>query len=325
MSQEVFFINVFPTNDRRETVDYKTLTKNFVELSVRHGFRHTLMTVGNKRLDPWTLSQWAMHENPQFAPLIAVNPFYQHPVEIAKKVTALHQLYGHSLALNFVTGSFFSERKSVGDHLSFKESAQRLKESVSIVRELLEGTKPAISSGPFYPLQGAEVHPKCQGPRFECFLSGNLRQDFAGDEDCYFVTSMRPLAETLPAAPRSGISFGICARETREEARAALSRLYPADRRGEMLFELSLANNETPWNRWLKTYLAESKQEDPFYCLQPMKNFWSSVPYLVGSYDEVTQRIREYIAKGHGFFILDFLPEEADHVGEVMRRLRAGG
>jgi len=79
-------VNVFPTNDRQKTdFDYRQVVRSVVDYSIELGFSHTLMTVGDKRIDPWVLSQHCLEYNSAFSPLIAVNPFYQHPINIVKK------------------------------------------------------------------------------------------------------------------------------------------------------------------------------------------------------------------------------------------------
>lgn len=320
--KETFFINIFPMNDRRTEMDFKAVAEQVVSFSVDMEFKYTLVTVGDKRLDPWAVAQYCMSKNPQFAPLIAVNPFYQHPVDIAKKITALEIMYPNSLAMNFVTGSFFGELKAVKDQLSFEERGNRLKEFFHVIQNLLVSKRPLTFLGQYYQLENADIYPKFSKGSFDSFVSGALLNDFKDQKNAYFVKSIRPLKQMLPAnAQHCGLGLGICARDTREEAIEAANKLFPEDRRGEMLFGFSIANNETPWNQWLKEYL-KNENEDPSFFLRPLKNFWSSTPYIVDSYQGVAQKLKGYSDLGYNFFVLDFLPEEANHVGRCLKIFR---
>ena len=320
--KETFFVNIFPMNDRRDEMNFKAVADEVVQFSVDMCFKYTLVTVGDKRLDPWMVSQYCMAKNDKFNPLIAVNPFYQHPIDIVKKVVALDKMFSNKVALNFVTGSFFGELKAVTDKLSFEERGNRLKEFFHLVQSLLIAKKPVTFQGQYYHLDSADVYPKFSKNSFESFVSGALLNEFKDQKDAFFVKSIRPLDQMSSAnAQHCGLGLGICARNTKEEAIAVANHLFPEDRRGEMLFGFSIANNETPWNKWLKDYLKDGKEDYSFF-LRPLKNFWSSTPYIVGSYQEVAEKIKQYSDLGYSFFVLDFLPEEATHVQHCLEIFR---
>ena len=315
MDEKIDFVNVFPRNDdRREGFSYKEIYRSVVDYSVDLGFTHTLVTVGDKRIDPWILSQHCLNYNSQFAPIIAVNPFYQHPVNVVKKIISLKSLYDSEIALNLVTGSFFNELKALNDVMSFAERAERLSEFYNAIIALIE-SHDSHFQGKYYQAQAAEIYPKYTFEKFKFFATGTLPIEYKSNIHANFIQSIRPLDVMERAnVPNSGLSIGLCVRHTRQEAQKEVDRLYPASRKGEMLFSMSLANNETPWNKWIKSYLETHADEDPLYYLKPMKNHWTAAVFLVGSYEEVAQRIKDYYKLGYKFFILDFPPEEAPHV-----------
>lgn len=318
MSKEVEFINIFPMNDRQQNMDYSKVAKEVIDYSVDIGFKYTLMTVGDKRIDPWIISQYCMQQDSRFSPLVAVNPFYQHPVTVVKNIISLKTLYPSKLAINLVTGSFFSEIRAVHDNLDFEERSRRLHEFYESLLALTDPQKSGFN-GSYYHALAAEIFPKYTFGPMDFFLSGSLAQELKPSEHSHFVRSIRPIEE-METAPTltSGLSLGICARGTTEEALSEVDRIYPPDRRGEMLFSISISNKATPWNKWLKSYIENNKAEKNLYFLKPMKNFWSSAPYVVGSYEEVANRLKEYANLGYSFFILDFIPEEACHVKKCL-------
>lgn len=315
MSDNLFFVNVFPPNDRQKVdFNYSEIAKNVVTYSCELDFKYTLITTGDKRIDPWVLAQYCLNENEKFSPLIAVNPFYQHPVNIVKKIISLKLLHSNRLAINLVTGSFFGEMKALNDKLSFEERSSRLLDFFQAMNSLVNKDQSA-HAGPFYSTQPAEIFPKYNFDKFDFFVSGSQFAQMNSENLVHFVQSIRPLNEMPKAVTKNmGLGVGICARETKEEALKEIKRIYPDDRKGEMLFNLSMANNSTPWNQWFRSYLEKNAHDNPDYFLKPMTNFWCSSPFLVGSYQEVAEKILAYGKLGYGFFILDFVPEEAEHI-----------
>lgn len=320
MVKDLFFVNIFPTNDRRLEFDYLGTLKHLASPVSTNRIDHTLITVGDKRLDPWVLAQAGVAMEKSFSPIVAVNPFYIHPLEVAKKIISLNRLFPNKISLNLVTGSFFNELKAVNDNLTLEERSVRLKEFHKALTTLLVGEK-ASFQGKYYQLDNAEIYPKYQGDGIKFFVSGALAKEFQKESNIYYVKNIRPLLEIEKAAfPNSGLAMGICARETREEAITAVRKIYPEDRRGEMLFEFSLNNKETPWNVWLKENILKHENNFDFY-LNPMKNYWSSAPFVVDSYEGVIEKINSYKNLGYSFFVLDYLPQEELHIQKILSQL----
>lgn len=319
---ETFFVNIYPTNDRRKNLDHKDLLKKVTTDSKLIGVNHTLVTVGDKRLDPWIVAQAGMQESESFSPLIATNPLYTHPIEAAKKIISLRSFFDNQVSLNIVSGSFFQEMKAMNDNLTFEERGERLMEFFHCLSSLLKTGKINFD-GKFFKLKGAEIHPQYNGPSIKYFVSGGLTKDFKDNPDVYFVRNVKPLDDMQPAdCKNSGLAVGICARKTSEEAQEAIKTSFPDDRRGEMLFDMSLNNNQTPWNDWLRKNILKYENSHE-YCLRPMRNFWSAAPFIADSYDRAASLLKKYESLGYSFFILDYHPDEAQHVAEVVKRFRS--
>jgi alkanesulfonate monooxygenase len=322
---ELFFLNILPMNDRQIELDERALVERSVQESVRLGFRHTLVTHGHKRQDPFAVAQFGMERDPRFSPLIAVNPLYQHPLQIAKKLITLSELYPQNrIALNLIVGSFANEMRAMHDELSFADRNLRLGETCKILNELLGPQARSNLMGRHYQLANAEIFPKWNRKEpLDLFVSGSMTLDISDAANSpYFVKNMRPIniLERAPG-PRHGLGLGICARPTQAEAERDALILFPRDRNGEILFSLALANQATPWNQWLRTFIAESPEFDADFNLQPMKSFKSAAPYLVGSYEKVALRIADFAKLGYGFFLVDYPVGDGAHVEACLRLL----
>jgi alkanesulfonate monooxygenase len=325
-TNDIFFLNILPMNDRQIELDERALIERSVQESVRLGFRHTLVTHGHKRQDPFAVAQYGMERDPGFSPLIAVNPLYQHPLQIAKKLITLSELYPQSrIALNLIIGSFATEMKAMHDELSFADRNLRLGETYEILLDLLGPQARSNLSGRHYQLANVEIFPKWKRKEaLDLFVSGSLTLEFSDAAiSPYFVKNMRPLniLEKAPG-PRHGLGLGICARPTQAEAEREAAILFPKDRNGEILFSLALANQATPWNQWLRTVISESPEFDADFYLQPMKSFRSAAPYLVGSYEKVALRIADFAKLGYKFFLVDYPVGDGAHVEACLHLLK---
>jgi alkanesulfonate monooxygenase len=313
------FINIMPTNDRREISDYRGEMENCLKVS--GSFLYTLVTVGDGRLDPWVVAQRGMHLSQEFSPLIAVNPLYQHPLSVAKRVASLRALYPNRIAINLVSGSFFHEMERLGDCLGSEDRNDRLRDFLSALNILLSAGTPKKYEGRYYQFRDIQLFPQ-DGRQVDCFISGSVA-GISSAPNHFFVKNVRPGA-TLPVADacNTGLAFGICARENRDAARMAAQLLYPENRKGRMLYDMTASNQQTPWNKWLR----ENADKDfGLYSLLPAKNFWSAAPFLIGSYEEVAQEISRLKAMGYGFFLVDFNPSEFLHVQRCLALIRPKG
>lgn len=319
-----FFINVIPSNDRKDDNAYSENVRSYVKKIKKDVFSYSLLTVGNNRMDPWVLAQALMHESSEFNPLIAVNPYYQHPLHIIKKISALQNLYKNEIALNLIPGAFENEMKAMNVQSTFEQKQERLHEFSSILKGYFKNKQELSFEGPSYQLNSARIYPALKEKNVNMFFSGMGQSQRQGNEDSYFVQNIKPLSEMIPATKaHQGLILGICARATKAEALEALEQLYPDNRQGQMLYEIAVHNDDTPWNVWIKKKLENSSMESPDFNLRPMRNFWSPTPFIVGPYEEVTAILLDYLRLGYEFFIVDFHPEDLVHVEECIKKVKA--
>ncbi|MBY0554663.1 LLM class flavin-dependent oxidoreductase [bacterium] len=326
MNDSIFFINALPPNDRRSDLDYVSTLDFSIQKSCDLGFKHTLITIGDKRYDPWVLAQYGLSKNVSFKPLIATNPIHQHPVALAKRLISLKSIFSTEVALNLVSGSFVSELKSIGNNLNFEQRNERLIEFLKIIQDLGSTSSTYSFNGKYYQIENVDLYPRTlTSAKNSIFISGHFEAQLPQyvNEAIYFVKNYRPLDQLQKAfSSKSGLNVGICARSTDAEAMSAVHDLYPMDRQGEMLFTLAVNNNETPWNIWIKDYLKKNRDDDPLFYLKPFKNYQSSAPFIVGSYEKVAEHLKKCTELNYNFFILDYHRSDHDHIKVLMQMLK---
>ncbi len=316
---KTFFINVAPSNDRRDEKRFHSQLDHYVGKTKKEFFKYTLITAGDKRLDPWVVAQRAMEKNPEFHPLIAVNPLHQHPFHIVKKLASLQDFYARPMALNMIPGSFPNEMSALHDELSFAERFSRLKDFSNVLKDFFKEKTTGSFQGQYYQVTDAKLFPPLKED-VELFYSGvATTAELSGN----YVKGIKPLSEMKKSEGKAqGLLLGICARATNEEAQASMLKLYPQDRKGQMLFDMVLGGHETSWSQWMKDYLQRTPEERDDFNLIAMKNFWTSAPFIVGSYDECAGLLKKYSDYGYEFFITDFHHEDFLHVEECIKRFR---
>lgn len=312
-------INIMSSNDRRTKEDVQSSLDQAIEQARELGAWYTLITIGDNRHDPWVIAQAGMAKDKDFSPLIAVNPFYQHPLTIAKRLTSLKSIYSNRIGINLVSGSFFGEMLKLGDTANADIRNERLTEFNQALQTILFSNGPSHFQGKHFSFKDVHLFPKLPNIQIDFFLSGLFSEEKSEESTRnFYVRNIRPGEEIKRAKKNFGLSFGICARSTEVEARADEGKIFPLDRKGQMLAEIASANTQTPWSQWVRK---NHQSTDTLFSLQAVNNFWSSAPYMVGSYKQVSDRIREYKQLGYEFFLVDFKGEDLPHVKETFRQV----
>jgi len=316
-----FFINIVPTNDRREIQSYTDILNEIFNTDIHEYFKYSLFTVGEKRFDPSVVLQLVLNINNKISPLIAVNPYYQHPTLTAKKIATIQNFYPSlKIGLNLVTGSFMTDQKNAGDLTTTVERNKRLIEFFKCLDELASETSKSSLNGDFYKLNDFSQYPIINKENFPVILSGNYINELRPFKNVYYLKNYRP-TEILEQNkdPNCGLAIGVFTRENESEAIREFEKLYPRDRKGEMLFSFALNNSETNWNVWLKNYLSTSDANRMDYNLVPMLTLRSAAPFIVGSYENVISQIKKLNSLGYDFFTMDFEPSEYPHIKNILK------
>lgn len=277
--------------------------------------------------------------------LVAFRPGLVSPTLAAQMAATFQRVSGNRLLLNVVTGGDDVEQRRFGDFLGKDDRYVRAGEYLDVVRRAWEG-EPVDFEGRFVHVEGAHVpNPASEAPGIYLGGSSPGALDVAARYADVYLTWGEPpaqvaekLARVRAAADRAGreLRFGIrlhaIARDTSEEAWAEADKLLAGI--DEASIERAQATLRASQSEGQKRMLDLHRGRTDNLEIYP--NLWAGVGLvrggagtaLVGSHQEVADRIAEYHDLGIEEFVLSGYPhlEEAYRVGEgVIPELRRRG
>jgi alkanesulfonate monooxygenase len=308
------------------------------------GFRGALTPTSSWCEDGWVLTAGLTQVTERFEFLVAFRPGLQSPTLSAQQAATYQRISGGRLLLNVVTGGDDAEQRRFGDHLDKRARYARAAEFLHIVRALWTG-ETVDYEGKYYNVQGASLVAPPKWP--DIYLGGSSPEAIAvaaQHADVYLTWGEPPaqVAEKLDrvreAAARAerelrfGIRLHAITRDSSEEAWAEADRLLAgldADAIARAQ-EVQRASQSEGQRRMTELHGGRTD------ALGIAPNLWAGIGLvrggagtaLVGSHQEVADRIEEYHELGIDEFILSGYPhlEEAYRVGEgVLPELRRRG
>jgi alkanesulfonate monooxygenase len=308
------------------------------------GFDAALTPTSSWCEDAWVMTAAPSQVTERFRFLVAFRPGFTSPTLAAQMAATFQRVSGGRLLLNVVTGGDDAEQRRFGDHLSKDERYARAGEFLHIVRELWEG-EPVSFQGRHYDVQEATIIPAERWP--ELYFGGSspaALEVAAAHADVYLTWGEPPeaVAEKLERVReiaaqherelRFGIRLHVIARDSADEAWAEADRLLAGLSDEQIARSQAIQRASQSEGQRRMTELHGGRTDG----LEVSPNLWAGVGLvrggagtaLVGSHEQVADRIAEYHELGIGEFILSGYPhlEEAYRVGEgVMPVLRRRG
>lgn len=325
---------------RRPSLDYLTEVALAAE---RNGFDAVLTPTGTACEDAWIATAALIPQTSTLRFLVAFRPGFIAPTLAAQQATTFQRLSGGRVLLNVVTGGSSKEQQRFGDWLDHDERYNRTAEFIRIVRGAWEAGR-FDYEGTHYTVKGATVS-KAPEPRPGIFFGGSsdpAKRVAAELADVWLMWGEPPdaAAAELKAVRtraedfgRDDLSFGIrlhvIARDRADDAWEQAERLLEAIPDEVAAEGRQLAIHSESVGQQRMRALNQGTKDD----LVIAPNLWAGFGLvrpgagtaLVGSYEEVADRIAEYHALGFDHFILSGQPhlEEAYWFGEgVMPILR---
>jgi len=309
------------------------------------GYTGVLTPTGTWCEDSWLVTAALLRETKRLKFLVAFRPNSISPTLAAQKAATFQRISGGRLLLNIVTGGDDSEQRRFGDWLDHDERYDRTDEFLSVLRGALTG-QPYDFEGRYFHVAGATVNqvPEPIPQLYFGGASGAAEVVAAKHVDVYLawgeppsmvaprLARMRELAAEQGRTLRFGIRLHVIARDRAEDAWAETERfLDQLDPAVVTAAQAALAKSASVGQRRMVSLHSGSRDD-----LVIAPNLWAGIGLirggagtaLVGSHEEVADRIEEYHQLGFDEFILSGHPhiEEAHWFGEgVMPILRRRG
>ena len=304
------------------------------------GFEAVLTPTGSWCEDAWLTTAALSQVTDRLKFLVAFRPGFISPTLAAQQAQTFQRISGGRLLLNVVTGGDPIEQRRFGDFLAHDERYARTAEFLQVLRGASSGT-PFDFTGDHYRVEGATAALSEWGlpPLFFGGASPAAEDVAAEHVDVYLAWGETPpqiktrldrMREKAAAAGRElrfGIRLHVLGRDTSkqawDEAQRMVDDLDP-DRIAEV--QKQLAAMDSVGQRRMQTLHSGSRAELEIY-----PNLWAGYGLVrggagtavVGSHEEVAERLEEYHALGIDHAILSGQPhlEEAYWFGEGAGRL----
>ncbi|MEU9369150.1 LLM class flavin-dependent oxidoreductase [Streptomyces avermitilis] len=341
--------------DRPPTVAYLSQIARAAE---DLGFVGALTPTGAWCEDAWLTTAMVSQQSERLKFLVAFRPGFVSPTLAAQMASTFQRQTGGRLLLNAVTGGESQEQRAYGDFLDKDARYRRTGEFLQIVRELWEG-KTVDLAGEHLQVEDARLA-RVPDPVPEIYFGGS--SPAAGEVAAQYVDVyltwgeppaqvaekiawIRGLAAKQGRTLRFGIRLHVITRDTSEQAWAEAHRLLDGfDPETVKSVQAGLARSESEGQQRmlalhggaLPQALDSARAGGTPTGLEIHPNLWAGIGLvrggagtaLVGSHEEVAERIAEYHRLGIDEFVLSGYPhlEEAYWFGEgVLPRLAAQG
>jgi alkanesulfonate monooxygenase len=315
-----------PAGARPASIDYVQHVARTAEMA---GFDGILTPTGTWCEDAWITCASLIPMTSRLRFLVAFRPGTISPTLAAQQAATFQRLSGGRLMLNIVSGSEDTEMRRFGDRLTKVERYERTDEFLTILRSAWSG--PSDFSGKYLWAEGAfapglDLAPKIYfggssdaalhvaSKHADVYLSwGELPQQI-GDH----FSRIRNMADDHERVIRCGVRLHVVARPTAAEAWSAANALL-ADATAEDIAavraSLTTANAE---GQRRMTSLVQAAGDQ----LEIAPNIWAGIGLLrngaatalVGTFEDVADRIGDYRAVGADEFIFSGYP----HVEEAL-------
>ncbi|GAB1579238.1 LLM class flavin-dependent oxidoreductase [Bordetella petrii] len=308
------------------------------------GFNAVLIPTGPTCHDAWVVAAALSRATTRLNFLVAFRPGFVLPAVAAQTAQSLQRLTGDRLLLNVVTGGSSAEQRGYGDFLDHDQRYARTGEFLEIVRRLWAGERFSYE-GTYYRLRDAHLRRRMERvpPIYFGGASAAAEAVAARHSDTYLfwgeppamvrerIASADELAAVHGRKLRYGYRVHVIARDTEAQAWAEAERLLREVSRTDIENAQRHLRRSEATGQARMASLHAGRPPDRARDLEVYPNLWAGVGLvrggagtaLVGSHQQVAERIEELHAAGLDSFIFSGYPnlEEALRFGEAVAPL----
>ena len=315
----------------------------------RAGFEGVLTPTGSGCEDAWVTCAAVAQHTEKLKFIVAFRPDAIHPAWAAHQAATFHRLTGGRLLLNVVTGGDPVEQRSFGDHLDKESRYRRTGEFLDVLKRSWAG-ETFDHEGEFYKLDQGGLRRTLEGYELpEVYFGGASPPALtvaATYADTYLtwgepldavaakVAAVGEKAEAAGRRLRFGLRIHVISRDTEEEAWLEADRILDAiDPEAVRAAQVKFSRMESTGQAKMTELSHAGTDGTPAGRddLTIAPNLWAGIGLvregagtaLVGSHEQVAERLLEYREVGIDEFILSGYPhlEEALRFGENVRPL----
>ncbi|MDL9936864.1 LLM class flavin-dependent oxidoreductase [Gordonia sp. ABSL1-1] len=282
------------------------------------------------QLETWTATAALAATTTSIELIAAIKPLLFHPVVLAKQAATIEEISRGRLSLNVVNAWFRPEIEQAG--IVFPEHDSRYAygaEWLQVVRRLLSG-EVVDHHGRYFDVDGYQLHPTGRfRTRPQLYVGGESdpAKDLVADQgDVWFINgqpldNVRRLIADVARRPRVGapVRYGLAA--------FVIARPDEAAAEAELRRHWALKELDEPY---AERVIAGADQQAVMFATfakyPAIGTNGGTAAGLVGSYDQVAERIVEFHRAGIETFMLQFQPFEAEmerFAAEVIPRVRS--
>ncbi|HMJ74931.1 MAG TPA: LLM class flavin-dependent oxidoreductase [Iamia sp.] len=333
-----------PTASRRDaSLDHLATVARVAE---QVGFDAVLTPTGTFCEDAWITTAALIRETRRLRFLVAFRPGLISPTLAAQQAATFQRLSEGRVLLNVVTGGSAVEQRRFGDHLDHDRRYDRCDEFLAVLRGAWTG-RPFDFAGEHYEVEGALATP-APDPQPAIFFGGSSdagKRVAARHADVWLmwgeppssaaaeIADVRARAAAVGRDVRFGIRLHTITRDRAADAWAEADRLVAAMPPDVIARSQKVVTSTSDSVGQARMAALHGGRTDG---LVIAPNLWAGFGLvrggagtaLVGSHEEVAERLVEYHELGFDHVILSGQPhvEEAYWFGEgVIPRLRAAG
>lgn len=313
--------------------------KQIAQAADRLGFEGVLVPSGRSCEDPWVISSALINETQRLKFLVAVRPGFTSPTVSARMASTLDRISGGRLLINVVAGGDPVEQQADGSFLSHDERYAETREFLEVWKAVLQGETISLD-GDYIKVKDASLPSGAiQQPYPPLFIGGSSDVAIALTAehiDVYLtwgeppqavaekVRRVRAEAALKGRVVRFGIRLHVIVRETSSEAWQAADQLISHVTDDTIAAAQAAVARFDSVGQQKMTALHGGRRDK----LIVSPNLWAGVGLvrggagtaLVGSAQEVANRIKEYAALGIEHFVFSGYPhlEESYRVAELL-------
>ena len=325
-----------PEGSREVDFDYLKQIAGAVD---RLGYSGALLATD--MADVWVLGSALAAHTKNLRPLLAVPPGTISPTLLAKMALTFDNLFDGRLTINVINSDSATQRK-YGQFLDHDERYALSEEYWALFKRLVAG-ETVTHEGKFLRLEEASAgrYRPVQHPHVPLWFGGSSEaglQMAAKTVDVYLswgeppalltqkITRLRELAEQHDRQIRFGVRVHLIAKDTEQEAWAWADHLLRSTNPATVARMVATAQNTDSVGGQRQFQHHQGQVPDTARDLEVYPNIWPGMSLLrpgpgtalVGSHNQVIERLQEFESLGIDTFILSGNPllEEAYHVSE---------